>query len=266
MKYFTYKTFLAIYVVSVLFSACTNSGAEKQAITVEKKDTLIIHDEELRRTAALFKEGTLPFTADTALLYHLIKYDSLGTKEVQALAKQWFKHDLVSVVNYEFTDFYKIDSIKATGHYAKWCETLDIGMTKFANAYAVCKLKIDSTTYALVWAMHTSSYEACPYSIVYTTYFTLIHKGDVGETFVLGQYMSAADAPASMERTINGALLANGTFNLMFKETQDEGDSLPEVMLTKEQYNFAIQGGVIKVLSEKKESTQKVKREGPASN
>ena len=163
-------------------------------------------------------------------------------------------------------EFYKIDSIKATGHYAKWCETLDIGMTKFANAYAICKLKIDSNTLALVWATYISSYAACPSSTSYTIYFTLVYKGNKGEVFMLGEYTTWADAPASMERTLTGKLLVDGTFEMNANEIQrDEDDSLVAATVSKAQYNFAIQCGLIKLVNEKKDSSQIIKRAKPGS-
>ena len=260
MKYFAYKALITTYLLAVFFSAC-HSGSDKQTVSEERKDTLSIHDEIVRKVASSLQEEALPFTADSVLFFQLTKYDSLGEKDVKALAGRWFKHDLVSSIEYQLSEFYKIDSIKAAGHYAQWCETLDIGMTKFANAYAICKLKIDSNTLALVWATYISSYEACPSSTSYTIYFTLIYKGNTGESFMLGQYTAAADAPASMERTLTGKLVANGTFEMNAIETQrDADDSLIEATVNKEQYSFAIQDGLIKLVTEKKDSPQIIKK------
>lgn len=208
-----------------------------------------------------FKTGrTLPFKADTALFFHLEGGDSLTGTDVRALAGSWFKHDLVSNVQYEFAEFYKIDSLKATGGYPSYVDSLDIGQTKDSKAYAVCRLAYDSVTTLLVWALTASSYEACPYFSGQTVYFTVLHNGKIQESFLLGAYESAGDPPVSMERTVNGRINPDLTIELSVVAEHDEDMDQPELEITREEYKFAVKEGHISLVSEAKQPVEKVKR------
>lgn len=201
-----------------------------------------------------------PFLADTTLFFRLDACDSLGAAEVKALGANWFRHDLVSNIGWELSEFYTIDSIKAAGKYDAYCDSLDIGQTKRSNAYALGRLQPDTNTTILVWALTASSYEACPYSSSQCVYFTVINRGSVGESFRLGEYVSAGDPPVSMERIVSGRLNSDLTFELAVFAENDEDMDQPEVEVTRELYRFAIRDGRIVMLSEQKEAPRKVRR------
>src|ERR1035437_9420392 len=200
---------VCVFCAIIFLSACGN--ATKENTGAEKKDSLVINNKQLEKSIGLFKEATLPFMVDTALLFRLEKGDSLGEFEIKMLTANCFKHDLLSGLEYDLNTFYKIDSIKAAGKYKQYCDSLDIGMTKFSTAHALNEIQLDENTLILVWVLRTSSYEACPYSSTYAVYFTIVYRGNVGETFLLGEYVTWADAPVAMQRTVNGKLLTDGT-------------------------------------------------------
>ena len=241
--------------------SCWEPHQELTDAQLKQGDSLAKAIDGIMRLADLFKtENSFPFSADTTLLYHIENCDSLGTMEVKQLAVNWFKHDLVGGTDYDLQTFYKIDSVKAAGKYIEYCDSLQIGDTKCSNAFAICKLQPDGNTNILVWALVTSSYEACPYSDVKTVYFSVVRGGIVSQTFMLGEYMVAGDAPASMERTISGKINADLTFVMNLYMEGDEDLDLPEIEITKEHYEFAIKEGKISLMMEKKNPPKKVKR------
>ncbi len=252
---------ISVFCAIVFLTACSN--AIKENSNSEKKDSLVINDKQLEKSVGLFKETTLPFTVDTALLFRIEKCDSLGGFEIKTLAANCFKHDLIGGLEYDLKTFYQIDSIKAAGKYKQYCDSLDIGMTKISTARAINEIQLDPNTLILVWGLRTSSYEACPYSSTWSVYFTVIYKGNVAETFLLGEYISAGDAPVAMQRTVTGKLLAGRlypTFAIDVTQINDQDMDLPEVVIHKEQYVFAIKDGAIKLVSEKKNPETKVAR------
>lgn len=254
------KLFVFIFSVGTIafLTSCGNSTKENSSS--EKKDTLFVLDSKLQKTATLFKSATLPFTVDTSFLFHLEKGDSLGTFDIQTLTQNIFKHSLTDGLDYDLKTFYKIDSIKAAGKYKQYCDSLDIGMTKISKAFALNEIQLDANTLILVWGLQTSSYEACPSSASWSAYFTIINKGNVGETFLLGEYSVFADAPVSAERTVSGKLLADGTFSITITQINDQDPDSARVEVSREQRFFAIKDGAIKTLSEKIDAAVNEKR------
>ena len=59
----------------------------------------------------------------------------------------------------------KIDSIKQLGEYKSWKLQTELGEIINADAYAICKVKIDEYSYLLFWMLEESTAEACPYSL-----------------------------------------------------------------------------------------------------
>jgi hypothetical protein len=206
------------------------------------------------------KTLAFPLIADTAFFFHLEGHDSLGTREVRALTADMFSHELVSSTKYEFEEFYKIDSIKAAGKYGEYCDSLDIGQTKAANACAVGRLAAGSSTELLVWALRSTSYEACPYFTTQHVFITVLHKGAIKQAFLLGEYESAGDPPVSMERVVNGRLNQDLTLDLNVFVEQDEDMDQPFLEITREKYRFAVREGRFSVQLESKEAAQKIKR------
>ncbi len=243
---------------------CFSCGEQR---TESKEDSIKTGDSVTKVLATVIpvldffnKKCPLPFAVDTTLLFHLENFDSLGTNEVKALTGNWFKHDLVAGASYDIETFYKIDSVKAVGKYKEYCDSLQIGNTKYANAYAICKLQADTNTAILVWTLVSSSYEACPYSETKTVYFTIVYGGAITQTFELGEYGTYADAPVSMVRTLSGKMNTDLSFIINVYQEGDEDMDLPTIEVTKEHYEFAIKEGKISLMMEKKEAPKKVKR------
>ncbi|HXB40475.1 MAG TPA: hypothetical protein VNZ49_08030 [Bacteroidia bacterium] len=247
----------------LFFSAC-NSPKENKMTDAQLKatDLLAKNAEKVITLCNKFKtKNVFPYEADTTFLYKEEKNsDSLGTNEIKQLDVNWFKHDLIGGTEYDMKQFYIIDSVKTTGTYASWCDSLQPGNTKRSNAYAVCKLLPDSFATILVWTLMTSSYEACPYSSSKAVYITVVYNGSVTQSFLLGEYISAGDPPVSMHRTVTGKITADKKLEIHVYEEDDEDMDLPEIKVTKEHYEFEIKEGKINLIKEKKEKVINMKK------
>jgi hypothetical protein len=243
-------------VALMLLCACSSSDKE------EAKNNLTdsAHVSAQAEIEKFFtKDISLPLTADTTLLFQFRNMDSLGHPQVKALSALVHKHALMEGCDWGIKEFCMIDSIKESGSYSKWCDSLDIGMTKSANAYALGRSRIDSSTSLLFWGIFTASYEACPFSSEWSLYFTMIHNNEITGSFILGDYVSAGDPPSLMTSTTKGTMKPDGSFSLDLKRVNEDMDE-PELEITTEHYEFAIKAGKIELLSEKKDKPYKEKK------
>jgi len=172
-----------------------------------------------------FKDCTkFPVVMDSTVTNHLNKFDSLGGPEVRILAQHWLKDSLIMNENHSaiMQEFYNIDSLKANHLYKKYCDSLQPGMTKFGNAYALEKLTLTNGAILLVWAFVTSSYEADPNSGRTCIYFTQFDNNTIGQTFLLAEELTFADPPSGSLFTCYSKLTADG--QMVMKEAQESDD------------------------------------------
>jgi hypothetical protein len=224
------------------------------------KDSLQEATGQLRALADKFKTTkSLPYTVDTTLLLHIENYDSLGGSEVKLLAQNLFRHALAGDAPYDLATLCKIDSLKAIGKYAAWCDSLEPGNTKTANAYALCKLPADSAT-LLVWALTKGSYQACPTFATFAVYFSVLKNDKITQTFILGEYAVGADPPVGMERIVNGKMNKDLSFELNVHQEDDEDMDQPDIAVLDEYYKFALKNGLVTNVQEQRGTPQMVKR------
>ncbi len=259
-KYFIYC------LAPFLFFNCgqtKNNSSEIRTVTTLSVDSIkpfALLNDSIKNLISLFKtSAALPFDVDTAFIYKANSGDSLGTSEIILLSKNVFKHELSHGLSYDLEKFYHIDSLKAEKKYLEWTNHMEIGMTKFSNAYALKKIQLNENTLLLIWALCNSSYEACPYSVESDIYFTSVFKNNITQSFLLGQTGSYGDPPVAMQCTINGILNADGKFLLKLLRMNEDMDE-PFQEITKEEYEFTITDGEIKLLNQKKHKPTKIKR------
>jgi hypothetical protein len=241
------KFFCSIFALSLLISSC-NSPATKTDGETDKDTTA-----KPLPLASLFRSTLpLPLVIDSIFLMKQEFGDSIGTNEMKQLAANLLRPDESGGLEYELSDFYKIDSIKASGTYAAWCETLDIGMTKFSSAEALGKVKLNDNTDLLVWTLRQSSYEACPWSNLTSVYYTLVHNNTIGQTSLIGENFGAGDPPSSMHRDVYGKINADGSVVLDWREEHDDMDTTFSE-LEKRAYHLQIQDGKVALVKEIKE-------------
>jgi len=250
---------------NLIFACCVvlliSCGSEENKELKTSADSVAANTANANVLEKWFRQsGDLPFTADSLLFSSVKTMDSLGSAEVKILAADPVKHELSGHLDYELQEFYSIDSVKATGTYLKWSETLEIGMTKFANAYAIKKVKLNDSTGILFWALSTSSYEACPYSSGITVLGTVMNKNVPGNCFYLGEIFGAGDPPVSMERNAYGTVDKEGKITIKVAEMQDEDMDQPFYDVIIEYYEFKLEGGAANLVKEDKQKPVKTPR------
>jgi hypothetical protein len=262
---------LILPLLIVLLSSCGGNENEnkntKGTVTdtslVKNDDTVVYYplSDEVKQLVALFDSvHSFPYHFDTTLINGANKKDSLGTSHIKLLAFKWNDHALNNDLDYTLKQFYSIDSVKAKGAYEEWCKTLDIGNTKFANAYAINRIYINPETFLLVWALSTSSYEACPYFSGTSIYVTPVFKGQLQPCMYVAESMSAGDPPVGMDRLVTGTVNAEGRFTLHVEETHDEDMDAPKVEFTMEDYWLNLKDGIFVLEKEEKQKPKMVKR------
>ena len=237
---------------------CGNNTAEISSAS--ESDSLAINNKQLEKSVGLFKPASLSFVVDTAFIFKIEGGDSLGAFEIKTLAANLFKHGLTEGSQYDLETFYKIDSIKEAGKYKEYRDSLNIGMTEVSTAHALNEFHLDANTLVLVWGIRSESYQACPYSNIWLTYFTIIYKGEVKETFLMGEYMVWGDAPVSVERIVSSTLSADGSLSVDVLQINDQDPDSVMVEINKEHHSFMIKEGLIKLVSDQVEPAVNEKR------
>jgi hypothetical protein len=251
---------IAFFASILLFASC-NSPNRTDGTQNSVTDSTSFRDGAYAGLLEKFKAvNILAFTADTTLMFRLEKYDSLGTNEVKQLDKNWATLDSSGSEEYTMREFYQIDSIKASGNYATWCDSLQPGMTKSSNACAIARISIDDKNQLLIWGLATSSYEACPFTTAQEVYVSMLANDVLVKTFKLAEYISSADPPVAMQRMVSGTINKDLTVDLSVYQENDEDMDLPDLIVTKETYHYAIKNGKLSLLSGRKEPPVKVKR------
>ena len=254
---------LSLLIGAIAFSSCNmnsnNSHAAGQPADTARQVVAPKLDPAMEKLLAHFKDNNnFPVVIDSMHVANINKGDSLGTNEVKLLAKKWSGDSLQQNLTYVLHDFYMIDSIKAKGAFTKWAGTLDIGMTKFSNAYALVKIKFDDNTTILLWGLKTSTYEADPFTDVSTVYFTLLYNGAVTETSILAQLTASGDPPSMASGMTNGTLTKDGKISMEDAEEVDDLDSA-KGEISRTHYDYMIANGKIIFKGLKGEGVEEIK-------
>ena len=239
--------------------SCDNKEADKKNNQKDTTDTLgdkaIYEDNVL---VSVFTEyNKLPYNADSAFITKVSedeKFQSLSSAEVEMLFKSYKEMNITMGAEYDISNFFKIDSLKTSGKYEEYVESLDIGMMKESVARAAHRIKIDENTELLTWYLTYSTYEACPYASGTMMFATIMYYGQFGEGIVLADQMGAGDPPSTMSRSLVGKINQNGKIELnLVQENGDEDENGPITEITKKSCVFQLNEGVLDVVSEKKQ-------------
>lgn len=264
MKIFFYCLVLSI---STLLYSCGSGETKKidgpvphQNDSLQVKDSFAI-DTDVAALLPLFEEtNTLPFNIDSAFFHGIATKDSLSYQQVEVLSDSLFSHDINFGASHDIKTHRMIDSLKQNKGYADYVNSLDIGMTKFCTAYPLKRINLDEKTILLVWAIQSSSYEACPYSSETACYGTIVYRGKIASSTLLADEISAGDPPVSMYRLIQTELSKELKFAMRFYQENDEDMDAPKIEVTNENYIFALAEGKFVVEKEDKQKPKMVKR------
>ncbi|HKC68823.1 MAG TPA: hypothetical protein VKG26_11380 [Bacteroidia bacterium] len=250
---------LLCFTVMLFFAACSNGSSTRQRTV--NADSLIFQSPGLKEYISLFKNIDLPAQLDTIILYKIDSLDSLKSSFIKTLAAHIFKNPLNEQLPYDLQIFYTIDSVKTAGKYNQYCDSLNIGMTKNAKMYAVGKTKIDSITWLLVWGFSSYSYEACPSTVSFKLYGTLVNKGVIGESFFLAEQTNFSDPPSIAQTLATSIINKDGSIKVDVTNQIGDLDSLSSEYNHQTQ-EFLIKDGLIKSTASKID-TMKILKPSP---
>jgi len=219
-----------LLLIGCLATSCHNeqkAGTPKSHADSTKTAATISSANPVAKLLLHFKDNnSFPIVIDTAYMNKVAKNDSLGTSMLKILAKEWFIDSLTMDSSKVLNEFYTIDSVKAKHHFEKWASKLDIGETKFSNAYGLFKTTLTDGTTLLIWTLIYSSYEADPNYYSTTIYFTLLKDSTIGQTFLLGENYFYIDPPSAYQRIISGNLSADGKLTMEENALSSDLDTL----------------------------------------
>ncbi|HYG49748.1 MAG TPA: hypothetical protein VD905_02545 [Flavobacteriales bacterium] len=245
-------------VASMAFISSTMTSCGSKADGKEKTDSTstaaayTISPELQSLIAKIRQFQEWPYKVDTTLLKieDKVMEDSLSSADVKMLSVNWLKHDLTDEVEVELSDYYKIDSVHRAGAYKEYCEALEPGNTQTSVAYPLASLNVDKDTWVLVWALRASSFPACPHFSLNNAYGSVIYKGEVTQSFKMGENMSAGDPPSHMDRFVTSSINEKGLLTLDVVENSTyDGEEMSTV---NEHYEFQLVNGKLKMKKEEK--------------
>lgn len=258
---------LYLLIFAILFYNCSNKTSETSTTkSASSSDSIIIEDTfsihpEIKKILPLFTEiSSLPLKIDSVFLHKINKFDSLTWQQIDVFATTFFKHQLNDGAKWDIQTHRMIDSLKQVGKYTDYVNNLDIGMTKYCKAFAINRIPIDTKTFLLIWAIQSSSYEACPYSAETACYMSVIYKGNCVASCLLGDELSAGDPPVSMFRLIESEILEGAKINMHLYEENDEDMDAPQIEITNEKYEFTIKDSILQLEKEDIQKPKKIKR------
>lgn len=243
--------FIFIAISSLLVSCNTNTSKENANTNSTQADlklpqAKVAEKADLSALLSHFKTNTkFPVIIDSTYISNSSKKDSLGTREVKMLTKKWFKDDLVSDSG-GMKDFYVVDSVKANDSYQQWLDSLkDYAMQpEVENAYGLQKITLADSTTLLVWSLSYSN-EADPSYSNTNIYFTMVYKGSISETFLLGYNSVSADPPNADKTTLVGTLTKDGKLLLEKNDAAWDVDTTSAPGVSYSQYTYQISKGSI---------------------
>lgn len=222
---------ITLFSVFIILSSCNNNTeinepTNEDSLSVEKP---LNYDEEINDIITLFQQNQ-----DNNLIIDSIyigkaeqtKEDKkLNGEQVNLLSSKFIDHEYTRNVSYDLTAFYMIDSLKNIGAYEDYVNSLDIGMMKIAEAYALDIYKLeDKKTEILIWCIKYSTYEACPYAAGLVIFSTILFNGEITSGAILAESMSAGDPPSGMSRNIFGNISSNGMMEYEFIQINEDED------------------------------------------
>ncbi|TNE53711.1 MAG: hypothetical protein EP338_10710 [Bacteroidetes bacterium] len=136
----------------------------------------------------------------------------LTPKQVRELSGKMNRDDLTTPNQYYLNDFHKISALKQSGKYQQYVDSLDIGMVRDVNCFAIGRMEFSDSLAIMIWQLRYNSYEACPAFEGMNVIGSLIVGGEVKRSIQLAAYETSADAPVSSEtyqlmRIIDGKIL-----------------------------------------------------------
>lgn len=183
------------------FMSCDNKQENLTDVSISSKDSITysstvneflnafpLMDADLKLDHLFFEDSTRNHT-----------HSILSKALVQELAAELGEDEESKQQIYYINDYYKIQTMKDDRKYEEYVQSLDIGMTKDAQCYALGRLHYGDSIGILLWKINYSSYEACPMYAGNHILASLYYHGKLMKTHLVAQEEAGMDAPMGYE-------------------------------------------------------------------
>lgn len=233
-------------VIPLLFLFILLACSGKKDFPVEKKEMEkeVLYPKELENSLHLFPTIQADYNIDHSFLSDSVKNHKnfkLNSSQVQFLSSV-LKENNDQSNSYYLKGYYEIETAKKERKYTQFLETLDIGMMKDANCFAIGKIEFGDSMAILLWKIEYSSYEACPFFQGTRFYSTLVAEGKVKETIQLASKESTGDAPMFSETHQDAFIQKNGYLKYHSQSKVFEDDLEVEYSEDRSQFKITTQG------------------------
>ncbi len=195
---------------------------------------------------------TLPLAVDSLFVDSIMSIETtekaLSNAEAQYLGYSMLDNRPTQMASYCIDDFIRMDSLKIKGEYEDYLQQMDIGMTEWAAAQVIGKIKIGSGHEMLLWATHYETYQACPYGHGTYIWSTVFVDGQPLNTALVGENSGGADAPYWGSTFTTSTITEAGIVIDYLEESGGDYDEATDEEIVersqqKYEIQFAIDGG-----------------------
>lgn len=227
--------------IFLLLSACRETGsnatssAEIDTLSQAETDAVLPEEDVQEENFSAFLKG-IPEGASLAIeKKFLSKLDQLdvdqtslmSTKTIRNLTVKLNPEAITQRGEFLINEAIGMDSIRKSGNLDAYRSGLDIGGTLKADAQLLKRIPFSPEQQMVLWRIHYSTYEACPYALGNLVYGTLFYKGKPGETALVGESLSQGDPPAGAEDYVYASLMGD-VLTLTSEYIELEGTDTPD--------------------------------------
>jgi hypothetical protein len=200
-----------------------NTIKKREALAKENEAKIIKSVSELRKKFTELKK--FPYKMDSLFFVRISngEFRALHSEQIDLLSTNISKSGFSDEYDFRINEFYKIDSLKITGKYNEYAETIDIGMMLYAEAYALYRFKIGETE-CFTWAVTHATQDACPYASGTDIFISFINGAKI-ISYHIAEDSGGSDAPVWGSTTIYTKITADGVFNITQVEESCDGET-----------------------------------------
>ncbi|MBL7919678.1 MAG: hypothetical protein JNJ40_05155 [Bacteroidia bacterium] len=234
-----------IYLFSVLlFVSCGNKEQTITDTTVKTDSSVVENTSSFVFNNKDFKELSLPLNIDTTFIQKVDTNNRITYQQIRQLGVNFVKGELGEGLVYDINEFAQIDSLKQSGGYKAYLETLDIGMTKTCIAYKVSLINLPNSNKLFIWGITNATFEACPFFSGTLLIGTFVNKNQQATLFNIAEISGGGDPPAMMDTKTEAKIGVDGKIEITCIVTNDDMD-IPGVAIEKKTFTLvATENGI----------------------
>lgn len=232
------QSFKFIFLVLFLFAVGCSKNKKSKTTESENGDVLSSMKIEGLTENFILVDGGDEFKIDESFMNRWKLQDSISSKTflhtetLKILTNRMAKFGMNQSILWLINDLFMIDSLKKNDGYKAYSEGLDVGQTLDAFAKTTNRIKLSDSVELLVWCIHYTTMEACPYATGDYFLGTILFNNQIGETLLIAQKMYASDAPVGISEIHEASIKPDGSINIKAESINSE-EGEPDEKTTK---------------------------------